>query len=82
MREVDILLVKDGGPLKRCAMETLASSAVAILRGQRPLATQLIFDTATVTSSLPLGFKIFVLVVDTVRSSVLPFVFFPVGRRT
>lgn len=79
MRKVDVLLVKDGGPLEWCAVEALARSAVAIFRGQRPVTTELILDTATVTTSLPLGFKVIFLIVDTIRSSVLPLILFSVS---
>lgn len=74
VREVDVLLVEDGSPLEGRAVEALAGGAVAVFRGQRAIAAQLVLYAAAVASALPLDLEVLLLVVDLVRRSVLPLI--------
>jgi len=70
--EVDVVLVEDGGPLERCGVLGLASSAMAQLGVKRLLSAQLVLDLATVAAGLVSSLEVLVGLVDLVRSTLLP----------
>jgi hypothetical protein len=80
--EVDVGFVKDYCPLKTRSMQSLASSAMTILRRQRFLPTQLILDLPAMASRIPHRFEVGIVLVDLVRLAVLPLVFFAIGGRS
>lgn len=53
VREIDVVLFENGGPLKRRAVEALARGAVAVLGGEGPLALELVLDAAAVALAAP-----------------------------
>lgn len=78
--KVDVLLVKNGRPLKGSTVDALASGAMAVFRGQRSITAQLVFHPAAVAFSFPLDIKVLTVVVNAVRCAVLPLVFLAMRR--
>lgn len=72
MREVDILLMKDGCPLEGCGVLGLASGAVAELAVERLLPVEFVANTAAVAAGFVDGFEMLVGVMDTVWRPLLP----------
>lgn len=72
--EVYVVFVEYGGPLEGSTVNLLASSAVAVFRVQWLLTAQLIFYLPAVTAAFVTGLEVFLLVVDTVWSTMFPLV--------
>lgn len=72
--EVQVLFLKDGCPLKRCAVQALAVLAMAILASQRLVSTQPVLDSSAVALCCVLLDECVVLVVCPVRRLVSPLV--------
>ena len=64
------------------SVKSLASCAMTVLGSQGLLAAELVLDLPAVTAALPFYRKILIFIVDTVRVSMLPFIFFTVGGVT
>lgn len=95
--EVNIFLVEDRGPLEGCleglakdqihrllthSMQSLTSTAMAELGGQRLFSAQLVLDFPTVTATLPLRIELPIIPMNLVWCSVFPLVLFSVGPVT
>lgn len=77
--EVDVFFVEDGCPLKRSSMKLLTGRAMAVLRIQRLLPTQLVADFTAMTAGLIASVKVWVVVVDIVGCPMLPFIVLAFG---
>ena len=74
VREVDVGLVEDGGPLKGGTVQALARRAVAVFGGQGFVAGELVACFATVAFAVPDGVEGVRGAVNLVGGSVLPVV--------
>ena len=74
VREVDVGLVEDGGPLEGGAVEALAGRAVAIFCGEGFGAGELVARFAAVAVAGPEGVEVFGGSVDLVGGEALPVV--------
>lgn len=70
--EVDVLLVENGGPLEGCSMLSLTGSTMAQLAVQRFAAAQLVLDLTAVAVGFVFDIKVFLLLMHTVRRTLLP----------
>lgn len=74
--KVDIILMEDRSPLKRCRMLSLTSRAMTKLRIQRLLSRKLIFDLPTMAASLISDMKslalLIIVVMDLIWRCLLP----------
>lgn len=72
MLEVDVLLVKYCSPLKGCCVLSLTGCAMAELGIQRHFSVQFILDSPAVTACFVDVFEIVIVVVNSVRCTLLP----------
>jgi len=75
MGEVDICLVEDCCPLKRCAMDHLAGGAMAVLGCEWLLPAELELDLAAMAAALVLDIEVAAVIVNGIGWPCLPVVF-------
>jgi len=74
MSKVNISLMENGSPLEGCTMNNLTSRAMAKLRIQGLLPTQLILYTTTMTTPFIQCFEIWIILMNLVRLAELPLI--------